>query len=171
MVAALVMAPAACRDDGPRAAPPVPEPSGAEAPAAPGADGPASGAGNPACDLLTDDDLSAAVGAPVSSTTPADQGVRGLPGASCIYIFEGPSNQAVLVSRSDSPEAERVLDQVRGADSARPLPGIEDAVVVSQEAYLRKGSVLVSLTLSLDQDGPRTAETAARLVEAVARRV
>ena len=171
MVAAMVMAPAACRDSEPQAERPAPERSGAEAPAAPGADDPAPGAGNPACDLLTDDDLSAAVGAPVSSTTPADRGVGGLPGATCIYIFEGPSNQAVLVSRSDSPDAERVLDQVRRVDSARPVPGIEDAVVVSQEAYLRKGSVLVSLTLSLDQDGPRTAETASRLVEAVARRV
>ena len=184
-MAALMMAPAACRDGEPRAERPGPETSRAERPGpetsraegrasgqSPAEDA-ATGAGNPACDLLTDDDLRAAVGAAVSSTIPADTGAGGLPGKTCIYIFEGPTNQALLVSMSDSPEAGSVFDQVRSqaGESARPVPGIEDAVVVSQEAYLRKGSVLVSVTLSLDQDGPRTAETAARLVEALARRV
>jgi len=172
---ALVMAPGACRDGGSRAESPAPEPSRAErqAPGTSRAEGQAPGTGNPACDLLSDDELRAAVGAPVSSTTPADRGVGGLPGTACIYIFEGPSNQAVLVSRSDSPEAPRVLDQVRSqaGEGARPVPGLDDAVVVSPEAYLLRGSVLVSVTLSLDQDGPRTAETASRLVEAVARRL
>lgn len=163
VAAALAVAPAACRNGAP---------SRAEGPVA---GNPADGlvAGNPACDLLTEAELTSAVGAAVSSTTPADLGVRGLPGSACIYIFEGPGNQAVLISRSDSPEAQSVLAQVRAraGDHARPVPGSDDAVVVGQEAFLRKGSVLVSVTLSLDQDAVRTAATATRLAAAVAKRV
>jgi len=109
----------------------------------------------------------------VASTTPADRGVQGLPGSACIYIFEGAGNQAVLVSRSESPDSRAVLDQIRrqAGDRARQVPGIADALVVGPEAYLRKGQVLVSVTLSLDQDEAATAETGSRLAEAVARRV
>ena len=175
--AALALAPVACRDGGS----PVPEASPAEAPAPQGSradspdsqDGPAPGAGNPACDLLTEAELRSAVGAAISSTTPAELGVGGLPGTACIHIFDGPGGQAVMVSRSESPDARRVLDQIRlrAGDRARQVPGIDDALVVGPEAYLRKGPVLVSVTMSLNQDEAATAETGSRLAEAVARRV
>ena len=121
---------------------------------------------NAACNLATQSEVEAAVGAPVKPGA-------GAQGIVCRFEMASRASSFVLIESNESPQASQIYDvKASTAERAENLTGVaERAFVAGDQAVILRGSKLVTVTVSLGQ--PQAAVTAAlkRLAASVGRHV
>ncbi|MEA2844310.1 MAG: hypothetical protein QOJ69_1981 [Actinomycetota bacterium] len=122
-----------------------------------------AGSGKP-CDLVTQAEVEAAVGAPVKAG-----GSAGTPqGTACSFSLASNGAEVILVLKSTDQGNVANYDKIKkGSTGAKDLSGLGDkAFVAGGQAVVLKGTSLYVVTLSLDRPPAELADASTNLVKA-----
>jgi len=141
-----------------------PPSSGAPAAAAP----PADQAQKPACGLLTQAEVEAAIGARVGPGKQGDQEARSLCG---FALASAPDQSVFLVSTSSSGTPAAYESARARAVSPQPVGGGDQAFVSGGQAVVRRGNTMVVILVALRQTPAQLTAAATKLALAVGTRL
>lgn len=118
----------------------------------------------PACGLVTQAEVEAAIGAKVSPGKENAQEGRSV----CVFtLASGTDQSVVLVSTASSnvPAAFRAAREK--AESPQTVSSGDEAFVAGPQALVRKGTTMVAILMALRQQAAQLSSAATRLVQAV----
>ncbi len=139
-------------------------PSGAPAAAAL----PADQAQKPACGLLTQVEVEAAVGARVSPGRQDGQEGR----SQCGFALASAADQSVIIISTSSSGVPAAFEAARKkAVSAQPVGGGDAAFVTGGQALVRKGTTMVAILIAVRQAPAQLSAAATKLAQAVGSRL
>lgn len=118
------------------------------------------------CDLVTEAEVSAAVGAPVKSGGSAGSGA----GAGCTFALATGAESLILVVKSTDPGNAANYDSIKSAaESPKDLTGIGDkGFVAGGQAVVLNGTNLFVVVTKLDRPAAALADASTKIVRAAA---
>jgi len=141
-----------------------PPPSGAQA----AATLPADQIQTPACGLLTQAEVEAAVGVRVNPGKQGEQEARSL----CGFALASAADQSVVVVSISSSGVPAAFEAARQkAVSPQPVGGGDQAFVSGGQALVRKGNTMVAILVALRQTPAQLTAAATRLAQAAGNRL
>ena len=145
-----------------------PEPAGATASTSVAVDLPSDLPQKPACGLVTQAEVEAAIGARVSAGKQDVQPARSL----CSFSLVSAGDQSVLIlSTSSSGVPASFASNRANTQGARDVSAGDEAFVAGRQALVRKGNTMVIVLVAVRQDGAQVASAATRLAQAAGARL
>ena len=139
------------------------EPAAAPAPTIPAL--PADQPQRPACGLVTQAEVEAAIGARVSAGRQQNEEGRSV----CSFSLASSTDQSVAVMSTSSSRVPAAFDAARqNVAGAQPLNAGDQAFVAGGQALVRKGTTMVAVLVFLRQERPQLATVATKLAQSVA---
>jgi hypothetical protein len=118
----------------------------------------------PACGLVTQAEIEAAVGARVGAGREEAQDGRSV----CSFILATAADQRVSVVSTSSSGVRNAFDTARQAvDAPQPVNAGEQAFVTGGLALVRRGDTMVTILVALKRERPELASVATRLATSV----
>ena len=140
-----------------------PSPSGAVAPALP-----ADRAQKPACGLVTQAEVEAAIGAKVAVGKEQAEPGRSL----CTFSLVSAADQSVVVVSTSSSGVPAAFDAARTkVGSPQPVGAGDQAFVSGAQAMVRRGNTMVAILVVLRQQAAQLTAAATKLAQAVGTRL
>ena len=131
------------------------------------AQGPPPGPGAP-CRLLTEGDVSSAVGAQARQGGSTDS----TQGKGCVFTFASSPEETVLVVAASSPESASAFESGKGGGPVQALTGLGDRAYVSGgKAFVLKGTTLLVVVVGLKKPSPVLAKAAEDLARTAVKKV
>ena len=122
----------------------------------------------PACGLVTQADVEAAIGARVSPGRQQNEEGRSV----CSFALAASSDQTVALISTSSSGVPAAFDAARQTVAgAQPLTAGDQAFVAGGQAVVRKGTTMVAVFVFLRQQGPQVTNAATKLAQGVATRL
>ena len=119
----------------------------------------------PACGLVTQAEVEAAVGSRVSPGRQQNEEGRSV----CSFTLAASSDQSVALLSTSSSGVPSAFDAARqNIAGAQPLNAGDQAFVAGGQALVRKGTTMVAILVFLRQERPQLASAATRLAQSVA---
>ena len=146
-----------------KAADPGPE-DGAASKRVPAVELPADQPQKPACGLVTQAEVEAAIAARVSAAKQEAQPARSL----CSFsLVSAPDQRVVLVSTTSTGVPDFFDSARQRAESPQPVSAGDQAFVAGAQALVRKGNTMVAILVVLRQQAAQLTAAATRLAQAV----
>ena len=119
----------------------------------------------PACGLVTQAEVEAAVGARVGPGRQQNEEGRSL----CSFSLAASSDQSVALISTSSSGVPAAFESTRQKlAGAQPFNAGDQAFVAGGQAVVRKGTTMVAIVVFLRQQGPQLANAATKLAQSVA---
>ena len=121
-----------------------------------------------ACELVTQAEVEAAIGARVSPGRQENQDGRSL----CAFAVAGASGQSVALVATSSSGVPAAFEAARSsAESPQTVTAGEQAFVTGGQAMVRKGTTMVAILVAMRQPPAQLAPAATKLAQAVGNRL
>ena len=148
--------------------PPGPEPARATASTSVAVDLPADLPQKPACGLVTQAEVEAAIGARVSAGKQDARPERSV----CLFSLVAAADQSVLIISTSSSGVPASFASARATtQAATEVSAGDEAFVTGGQALVRKGSTMVAVMVVVRQQSGQLAAAATRLAQAVGSRL
>ena len=122
----------------------------------------------PACALVTQAEVEAAIGARVSAGHEQNEEGRSV----CSFSLAASTDQSVAVMSTSSSGVPAAFEAAsRNASGAQPLNAGDQAFVAGGQALVRKGSTMVAVLVFLRQERAQLANVATKVAQSVATRL
>ena len=119
----------------------------------------------PACGLVTQAEVEAAIGARVSPGRQQNEEARSV----CSFTLAASADQSVALISTSSSGVPSAFDAARqGLPGAQPVNAGDQAFVAGGQAVVRKGTTMVAVLVFLRQQPPQLTTAATRLAQSVA---
>ena len=122
----------------------------------------------PACGLVTQAEVEAAVGARVSPGKENAQEGRSV----CVFTLASVTDQSVVLVSTASSGVPTAFGAARQkVESPQSVSAGDEAFVAGNQGVVRKGTTMVAILVAVRQPAPRLASAATKLVQRVAPRL